>query len=172
MSNLLLSDATVTFRPGAIVAPGDDLLGVQGPDGSLVPCEKLGPGVVEQVLAEGAVYVRWTEAGFDTWMEPGDLRSHGMHAHLIAVYRCDGHGTSKLVRNMVITGSGFESNWTVELRPKQVVRVIRSDGHAWTFVYNWIFRHLTTPCWTFPPDDEDAEAYTAAELSMLKHPKR
>ncbi len=168
MSNLLSSEARVSFRRNAVVAPGDDLMGVQAPDGSLIPCERLGPGLVEEVSPEGKICVRWVAADFEAWLEPQDLRFLGDHAHLIVVNRCDGSGKTRLVRHMVITGSGFDNNWTIELRPKNVVRTIRSDGHAWTFTYNPIFRRLGTTGWTYPPDDDDAEAFTAAELSLLK----
>ena len=159
-------DVSARFSRGVVVSPADDLMGVQSPDGALVPCERLGPGVVEQIGSDERVLVRWWGVGLDTWMEPHDLRALGPHAHLITVHRCDGRGNSKLLRHKVITTGGFQHNWTVELRPKNVMRVLRADGLAWTFSLNPIFRRVNTVSWSQPPGDDDAEALTAAELAL------
>jgi hypothetical protein len=162
-----LAPIETTFRRGAVVAAAGDLMGVQTPDGALVPCERLGPGVVEQLDAEGRVNVRWVAAGFDAWLEAQDLRSLGPHAHLITVMRRDKYGRSTLLQHKVAATSGFEHNWTVEFLPGNVVRSLREDSAAWTFSVNPLLRRVNA-WWPQPPDDDDAEALAAAELSLAR----
>src|SRR5438270_14087961 len=99
-------------------------------------------------------------------MEAQDLHSLGEHAHVISIYRCDGRGHNALLRHKVIEKAGFDHNWTVELRPNRIVRVIRTDGSTWTFQKNSYFRRID-PLWPQPPEDEDAEAMAAAELAIV-----
>ena len=62
----------LNFHPGRVVVPADNLVGVQAEDGRLVPLERLGPGLVEQVAPDGRVGVRWLTAEFVAWMDPTD----------------------------------------------------------------------------------------------------
>jgi hypothetical protein len=155
----------LSFPLGTVVEPAGDLGGVQSPDGDLVALERLGPGVVEKSSPDGQVRVRWMAAEFDAWMDPQDLNSRGDHAHLISVYKCDGKGHNTLLRHKVVEKAGLEYNWTVEMRPKRIVRTIRNDGSAWTFEVS-MFGKNVKPLWPQPPEDEDAEAIAAAELAI------
>jgi hypothetical protein len=150
---------------GTVVVPAEELVGLQSPSGELLPPERLGPGLVRQICDDG-VLVRWLGAGFDSWVSYQDLRLLGRDAHLVAVYKCDRKGNCKLVRHRVALDIGFEHNWTAELRPPDVVRLVRDDGCVWTFTYNHVFNRIDTQ-WFHPPEDEDAEALTAAELAAL-----
>src|SRR5436190_5668311 len=154
-----------SFRPGMLVKPVSDLGSVQSPDGMLVPCEKLGPGIVEQVSKDGTLGVHWVGARFDAYMDAEDVCSCGDHAHLVAIYRCDNHGNKTMVRSKIVDKAGLEHNWTVELRPRNVVRAVRADGCAWTFRFKPIFRRLEAS-WTLPPEDDDAEAVAVAEIAV------
>jgi hypothetical protein len=154
-----------TFHPGRVVVPADDLVGVQAEDGRLVPLEALGPGLVEQVAPDGRVGVRWLTAEFVAWMDPTDLCASGDDAHLISVYQCDGHGSRILQRRTVVEAAGLAYNWTIERRPRHIVRAVRSDGLAWTFRWSPLWKVLTAD-WSEPPEDADAEALTAAELAV------
>lgn len=165
MAHLNTYASNQSFRNGMVVAPAGELMGVQSPDGGLVPCERLGPGIVEQVSTDGRIRVRWVEAGFDALMDPQDLRSYGEHVHLVVIYRCDGRGNNIKFRSKIVEKAGLEYNWTVELRPNNVVRTVRADGCAWTFKFKPIIRRLEA-AWPWPPEDEDAEALTVAELSV------
>ncbi len=156
------------LNKGSVVACAGILHGVQSPEGDLIPCERLGPGIIEGSASDGRMLIRWTTAGFSSLLEPGDIRTLGLDARLVVIHKCDKDGQIKLLRHKVVTGVGFSHNWTVELRPGNVIRVQRWDGHAWTFTKNPIFMRITTPAWSAPPDDDDAEALTAAELSLFK----
>ena len=157
--------ANADLRSGIVVSLAPDLAGLQAPDGSMVPTESLGPGIVQQVEQDGRVCVHWVEAGFDSWFDRGDVHSQGRDAHLVSVYRRAKDGPPKLQRHMVITGAGLEHNWTVELWTSNVVRVIRnSDAAAWTFNFNSLFNKIEV-WWPQPPDDDDAEALVAAEAA-------
>ena len=134
----------------------------------MVPCERLGPGLVEDTASDGRMRVWWAAAGFSALLDRDDLRLIGSDARLVLVQQYDKAGQSKLLRHKVLGGLGLRHNWTVELRPSNVVRVIRWDGQVWTFTKNPIFARLTTPAWTAPPDDDDAEALAAAELSLFR----
>ncbi len=152
---------------GTVVGCARIIHGVQSPDGDLVPCERLGPGLVEGCVSDGRMRVWWTMAGFSSLLDPGDIQTLGLDARLVVVHKCGKDGQSKLLRHKIVSGVGFRHNWTVELRPGNVIRVQRWDGHAWTFTKNPIFMRITTPAWGAPPDDDDAEALTAAELSLF-----
>jgi hypothetical protein len=157
--------ADADLMPGVVVSLAPDLAGLQAPDGSMLPTASLGPGIVQQVEQDGRVCVHWVEAGFDSWVDPGDVSSPGRDAHLVSLYRRAKDGPPKLQRHLVITGAGLEHNWTVELWPSHVVRVIRnSDGAAWTFNFNWLLNRIEV-WWPQPPGDDDAEALVAAEAA-------
>jgi hypothetical protein len=153
------------FRRGTVVEPAGDLGGVQTPDGGMVPRDRLGPGIVEKLSPDGQVRVRWMVAEFDSWMDPEDLTSRGEHAHVLSIYRCDGRGHNTLLRHKVVEKAGFDYNWTVELRPKRIVRVLRTDGATWTFRISLYFKRIET-FWPQPPEDDDAEAVAVAELAI------
>jgi hypothetical protein len=141
-------------------------MGVQSPTGDVVPADKLGPGVVQQLAEDGRVCVRWLGADFDACLDPQDVRSLGQHAHLLSVYKRDRNGVRIFMRHKIAVSAGLEHNWTVELLPDNVVRVMRSDGHAWTFTINPFFKRINV-WWPQPPEDDDAEAFTAAELGAF-----
>jgi hypothetical protein len=154
------------LRPGLVVAPAAAIAGVLTPDGSMVPREALGPGVVEKFTPDGRVRVRWMDAEFDAWMDPADLRPRGAYAHVISVYQCDGRGHNILQRRHVVDKEGFSYNWMIELRPNDVVRAVRSDGAAWTFRWHPDISFIDT-AWPQPPEDPDAEALTAVEQVVM-----
>lgn len=164
MPTLAPEQSIRTVSCGIIVDLASDLASIQSPDGSLVPSDKLGHGVVQRSAAE-LVLVHWVAAGFESWVDNTDLRSPGSDAHLIIVRKYSKHGVCKQLRYKVGTGIGLGHNWTVEMRSNNVLRVLRCDGSAWTFTRSPIFRTVQT-CWPQPPDDEDAEALTVAELSL------
>lgn len=157
--------ANVGPEPGTIVSIAPDLTLLQAPDGSMVPIESLGPGVVKRVEQDGRVSVYWLEANFDSCLDPGDVRLMGQDAHVVSVYRHNEQGPAKLRKHMVVADAGLLHNWTVELWSSNIVRAIRnSDGAAWTFSFNWMFNRIEV-WWPQPPDDDDAEALVAAEAA-------
>jgi len=157
----------IRLRRGEVVSLGADQMGVQAPKGGLVPPEKLGPGLVEQVTEEGYVLVHWLDADVTSYMQPDELRLLGEGAHLLVIKRCDGRGECSLLRYRVSSKLGFTHNWIVEMRPANVVRVVRDDGHAWTFTKHTVFKTINV-YWPQPPEDDDAEALTAAEMAISK----
>lgn len=165
MTPLETTPITEEFHAGGIVRPVPELAWVQSPDGEHIPCEALGPGVVDEVDKTGRVLVHWTGGGFANWIEATDIRSAGPYAHIITVYNRDEHGISRFVRRRLVTEKGLSQNWTVELLPESVVRTIRPDGSAWTFKYNWVFEKIEV-WWPRPPKDDDAEALLVAELAV------
>jgi hypothetical protein len=153
------------FYKGAVISPAVDMAAVQAPGGDLVSADRLGPGIVEQLDPEGRVCVHWVGADFDTCLEPHDVRPLGPHAHLITVKRRDKNGNCKMSKHLVVTRAGLDHNWCAELLPKNVLRVVRTDDNsAWTFGYNTIFKRVDV-WWPQPPEDDDAEALTVAELA-------
>ncbi len=165
MYDLSLPVSDLSFRSGEIVMPAPELLSVQVDDGSVVACDRLGPGVIEQLAADASVWVHWMQADLHSWMETGDIRSAGTGAHLISVYRYDRHEQLRGVRHKVVAAGGFSYNWTAELRTG-VVRVVSAGGEAWTFTILPVFHTVRTTSWDMPPSDEDAEAITVAELAL------
>ena len=149
---------------GCVVSLSRDLASIQGPDGRLVAADSLGYGLVQQSTEE-YVLVRWIGAGFESWVEQADVRSIGPDTRLVTVEKYDNRGTRKQVRHKLGYNAGLRHNWTVELRPPNVVRVLRTDGHKWTFTQSRLFRSIDV-WWPQPPDDEDAEALTVAELAI------
>ncbi|MEA2576147.1 MAG: hypothetical protein QOH93_3445 [Chloroflexia bacterium] len=158
-------ERTDTLSRGLVVSLSSELASIQGPDGRLVAADSLGYGVVQQSTSEGYALVRWTDAGFDSWIEQADLHSLGSEARLLTVEKYDNKGVCKQVRHKVSQDVGLRFNWTVELRQPNVVRVLRTDGLKWTFNHNKMFRSINV-WWPQPPDDEDAEALTVAELAI------
>jgi hypothetical protein len=158
--------ADISLQPGVVVAPTADLMGVQSPGGYVVPTDKLGPGIVQQLAEDGRVCVRWVGAGFVACLDPQDVRSLGGHAHLLTIYKRDRNGARTFLRYKVAASAGLEHNWTVELLPGNVVRVMRPDGLAWTFTVSSFFKRINA-WWPQPPEDDDAEAFTAAELGAF-----
>ncbi len=158
-------ERTQTLSCGLVVSLSAELASIQGPDGRLVSAESLGYGVVRQSGAGGYALVRWTAAGFDSWVEQADLRSFGSDARLLTVEKYDNRGVCKQVRHKVAQNAGLRHNWTVELRHPNVVRVLRYDGLKWTFTHNKLFRSIDV-WWPQPPGDDDAEALTVAELAI------
>ncbi len=166
----MATQSNADLRRGTLVMPAPDLMGMQGPDGTLVLAEKLGPGRVEQTGHDNWVYVRWLGADYAAWVERQDLRSLGPAARIITIQQRDRHGHSVLLRRTIDTRAGLKYNWTVESLPNNVVRAVRDDGASWTFIFNRLFNRLDT-YWPEPREDEDAEALSAAE-SVLSSGKR
>lgn len=158
-------ERTEIFSRGLVVSLASELASIQGPDGSLVSADSLGYGVVQQSTIEGYTLVRWLGAGFECWVEQADLRSLGSDARLVTVEKYDDRGIRKQVRHKVAHGAGLRHNWTAEMRPPNVVRVLSHTGLKWTFKHNKLFRSIDV-WWPQPPDDEDAEALTVAELAI------
>lgn len=152
---------------GEVVMLADDLLGVPAPGGELIPAEKLGPGVVEQLTPDGAICVRWLDAGITCCIDYADLRPLGGQAHVITMMKCDRRGTCTLARRKIAERLGLQHNWTVEMRDRNIVRVLRDDGLTWTFTRNPIFNTISID-WPQPPEDDDAEALIAAELASKR----
>ena len=169
MADVAGTTGAQTPARGQIVVPAQDLAAVQTPDGELVPVDRLGPGLVERLEDDG-VWVYWLGAGLHVRVSYEALHLPGTDAHLVSVYRCDSRGRCRLVRHRVAARVGFEHNWAVELRPPGVIRAVRDDGYVWTFRHNPVFNRVDAG-WISPPEDEDAEAFTAAELAIL-NPRR
>ncbi len=167
MSNMLAfgtQEKAEPFSCGLVVSLSSELASIQGPDGRLISADRLGHGLVQR-SAEGYALVRWIGAGFESWVEQSDLRSIGSNAHLVTIEKYDSSGIVKQLRHKVSCGEGLSHNWSVELRPPNVVRVLRPDGLKWTFTHNRLFRTIDV-WWPQPPGDEDAEALTVAELAI------
>src|SRR5205807_1205136 len=124
-------EAAGGLRKGSVCSAHDDLAGVQGPDGSLVPADMLGPGVVENLDEYGRVCVHWVKADFDVCLDPSDVRPLGPDAHLISVQRRDKRmAVLGGPRHVVTSRLGLQYNWNVDVLPRNVIRAIRSDGEA------------------------------------------
>lgn len=165
MPAVALTEPAQALSHGIVVELASDLASVQSPDGSLVSADKLGPGLVQRSTCASRVLVHWVNAALEAWVDSADLRSLGSDAHLITVCKYDKHGVCKQLHHKVDSGMGLRHNWVAELRPHDVVRILRCDGAAWTFTRNRIFNGIQS-CWPQPPDDEDAEALTVAEFSI------
>jgi hypothetical protein len=157
----------ISFRVGDVVSPAPDLGGIQSVTGALLDPGKLGPGLVEQFLPEGCILVRWLDSGVTSCMQPEELKLLGQSARLVVVKKCDERGQCTLSRYKLASRLGFTHNWTVEMRPRNIIRVLRDDGSAWTFSRNPIFNNVSVH-WLQPPQDEDAEALTAAETAFSR----
>ncbi len=177
-----MNKATIKELPliEQIVRSGQDLAGVQAPDGNFVPREALGPGVIREVghetfdspksklCEDKETLVHWVAADFDAWMQPDEIERLDPEARLIAVYERFGHAGRTFKRYKVVSRAGLTHNWLVELLPKYVVRTVRSDGPAWTFDWYPVLERAF-PIRTLeqnPPTDDDAEALTVAELAL------
>jgi hypothetical protein len=161
----MMRTANVDPEPGTVIEIAPQLAELQGPDGSMVPAESLGPGIVTWVGQDGRVCVHWVEADFDSWLDRTDVSSMGRDAHLVSVYHHNKDGSVRLHKHLTVVNAGLEHNWTVELWPSHIVRVIRnSDRAAWTFTLNWMFNRIQV-WWPQPPDDDDAEALVVADTA-------
>lgn len=156
---------------GAIVALSGEIGSVQGTDGRLVAADRLGYGIVQHVApvpryeSEADTLVHWTGASIDSWVEQSDLRPFGAAARLVTVEKYDKNCKRTQVRHRLADHIGLHHNWKVEMLPRNVVRVLRYDGLTWTFKRNGFF-HRIDVWWPEPPEDDDAEALTVAELAI------
>jgi len=168
MVESLLAQVQGTLSPDRLVDAVPEAE-VEAPWGEVVSGEHLGVGVVEQVDEVGKVWVRWVGPNFTTWMRAEDLRPREPGAHLISIMQCDRYGDIYSIRHRAVATVGLKHNWKVELRPGAVIRTIRSDGSAWTFEHYPMLRRVNPrgTLWPAPPEDDDAEAFTVAELSVL-----
>lgn len=160
-----MQKAETPFKRGMVISPAPDLAGVQLDDGGMLSPDVLGPGIVEQFDMEGRVCVHWVKANISTCLDPTDVRPAGPDAHLVTVNKRGKHGEIKVTRHTVVAKIGLQSNWTVDLLPGNVIRVVRADGPAWTFGFNWILKRIDV-WWPQPPDDDDAEALAVAEIAI------
>jgi hypothetical protein len=153
---------------GELVEANPDLVEVRSLAGETIPKERLGLGIVEEVAEDGWILVRWTEAETSAWMAFEDVRSLGSDACLVTVVKCDSMGNARSTKQKVVTTAGLNHHWTVQILPRGVLRTIRADGLAWTFDWNPIFRQVNTrgTMGFLPPDDDDAEAVTVAEIAV------
>ncbi len=149
------------LEPGQLVAPALEVAGLQTVQGFMIASERLGPGIVQESDGTGKVLVRWSKAGVATWAERADLQPIDAGRRLVTIVLCDARGHRTLLRQRVAL---LQHHWTIEVRPENVVRAERSDGLAWTFTLNPVTRAVIAS-WIYPPDDDDAEALTAAELA-------
>lgn len=154
-------------RRGEAVKLTSELEGITTQNGILLSPDKLGPGLVEQVALDGTVCVHWLSADILGCLPPEDLLPLGKGGHIVKIMRYNAQGNSTLVGYKISVGLGFEHNWTVELRPRNVVRVLRDDGWKWTFERNPIYNTIK-PSWPQPRDDGDAEALTAADIAITR----
>jgi hypothetical protein len=151
---------------GTVVAPAEDLLSVQSPEGDQIPVRNLGLGIIDEVDPAGKVLVRWVAAQFSVWMRPQDLRLFP-NTHVLSLYSRSRDGRMALLSRKLVSQMGLENNWTVELLPDEVIRAVRADGQAWTFGYSWVDDRIKV-WWPQPPRDEDAEAFVAADLAVAR----
>ena len=170
--NTFTQGKTSVVRIGSLVQADSSLAEIQTLGGSLVNTDTLGPGVVSEVASTGAVKVHWVRADLDTWVQSQDLLQLGDNARLLTVRIFDRLGRAKTARHQVVNGIGLRYNWTVEMRPGNLLRAIRPDGQAWTFEWYPLFREAH-PIHTMLADfcqlnDDQAEALTVAELAA-KH---
>jgi hypothetical protein len=167
--NTFMGSKTVAVRVGSLVQADSSLAEIQTLGGSLVNTDTLGPGVVSEVEPTGAVKVHWVRADLDTWVQSQDLLQLGDNARLLTVRAFDRQGMGRTIRHQVVKGVGLRYNWTVEMRPRNILRVIRPDGLTWTFEWHPLFREAH-PIHTLLADfcqldDDQAEALTVAEIA-------
>lgn len=156
-------------RVGTLVRVDNSLAEIQMLGGNLMSAERLGPGVVSEVGGMGQVKVHWVGADLDAWVQQADLLQFENTARLMTVRVFNRFGRAKTARHEVIKSVGLRYNWTVELRPRNVVRTIRSDGLNWAFQWFPLFREAH-PLHTMMMDgyelnDDQAEALTVAEIA-------
>lgn len=156
------------LKPENLVSLSPTLMGVTSLEGRTVVAERLGPGVVREVRGDGQALVHWAGANVDALVDLEDLHPMGENAHLITVVRIDLHNATISTHHRVVTTAGLEYNWTVELRPKNVVRAIRADNWVWTLEWNPFAEQMTIRHnRDYPPTGPaDAEAVTVAELAV------
>jgi hypothetical protein len=156
-------------RVGALVRPDSALAEIQTLSGQLVNTESLGPGVVREVGLMGEVRVHWVGANLDTWVQWQDLDQIGESARLLTVRVYDRLGRTKSTRHKVVKAAGLRYNWHIEIRPRNILRAIRTDGQVWTFEWYPLFQQAN-PIHTILMDysqlnDDEAEALTVAEIA-------
>jgi hypothetical protein len=161
----LVAYSNRVFKTGEVVTLARNLIGVPAPNGGIVPADKLGPGLVEQVTPDGTVCVRWIDADLEVCLPFEDVRSPGKDARLVTVKRYNRRGECSASRYKIEARLGLTHNWIVETRFPNIVRTLRDDGCAWTFRHNPIFNRIVAQ-WEDPRDEDDAEALTAAELTL------
>ena len=142
---------------------------IQTLGGRLVATDTLGPGVVKAVGPGDEVQVHWVSADLDCWVQMQDLLHFGENARLVTVRVFDRLGRGKTTRHEVVRGAGLRYNWIVELRPRNIMRTMRQDGHTWTFEWYPIFQQAN-PIHTLLAEycqlnDDQAEALTVAEIA-------
>jgi hypothetical protein len=147
-----------------LVALANDLAGVQGPDGTLVPSERLGIGLVQAAGPRGDICVHWLDADIDAWVAADDVRPLGADKRIITVRRMDHPGRQPRVQRFLAV---LDHHWTVELLPDRVIRVVRADGPCWTFAFNTLTRQVDPP-WHTELTDDAAEAIVASDLAMAQ----
>lgn len=157
-------DASPAQRSEALVALANDLAGVQGPDGMLVPAERLGVGLVRAVGPRGDVQVHWVAANIDSWVAADDVRPLGAGWRLVTVRQPDRPERQPCVLNFPAL---LDHHWTVDLLPGRILRVVRADGPCWTFTLNALTREVEPP-WQTQLDDDAAEALVAADLALAR----
>src|SRR6266487_3738277 len=102
-------------RQETVVALKEQVAGIRGPDGEIVPAEKLEVGTVRELSDN-----------------PDELEPMDPETRLIATYQVGEGEVKTLDKYKLVTSAGLSHNWTIERWPANVVRVIRSDGWAWT----------------------------------------
>lgn len=154
--------------PGTLVEADGALLEVQSVEGDRVPCERLGTDIVEASGADGRLLVGWTKAGVKAWTSALDLHSLGTDARLVRVLKCDSRGNVRSTKEKVVRSAGLCHHWTVQIQARSIVRAVRADGLAWTFDLNPTFKRVEIKgtCGCLSPEDDDAEALTAAEIAV------
>jgi hypothetical protein len=159
---MIAHHAEMALQPGVVVAPARDLAGVQAPDGTLLAPERLGLGLVQVCSPGGDVCVHWLDADLDLWVAGEELRVLGANRHVVSLWRRDQRGQRSLVGRRL---AALQHDWTIELLPRRVIRVVQDTGLCWTFTFNTL-THEVDPPWTEASSDDAAEAIVAADLAM------
>ena len=159
---MIAHHAEIALQPGVVVAPASDLAGMQAPDGTLLPPERLGLGLVQVCHPGGDVCVHWLDADLDLWVAGDELRVLGAHRHVVSLWRRDQRGQRRLRARRL---AALQHDWAVELLPRRVIRAVQDTRLCWTFTFNTL-THEVDPPWTEAPSDDAAEALAAADLAL------
>src|SRR5689334_5661139 len=159
---MIAHHAEIALQPGAVVASARDLAGVQTPDGTLLPPERLGLGLVQVCVPSGDVCVHWVDADLDLWVAGDELRVLGADRHVVSLWRRDQRGRRSLRGRCL---AALQHDWTIELLPRRVIRAVQDSRLCWTFTFNTL-THEVDPPWPEAPGDDAAEAIVAADLAM------
>lgn len=156
-------------RVETLVRVDKNLAEIQTIGGKLMPADRLGTGVVKELGPRGEVKVHWVDANLDAWVLQSDLLQFEDGTRLISVRTYNRFGHARSSRSQVVRGIGLRYNWSVELRPRDIVRVTCPDGQIWTFKWFPLFREAH-PIHTMLMDgyelnDDQAEALTVAEIA-------